>query len=107
MIYHPIDFFILRSIFKSKTKISTWDLAKKYNWNDSCKKNSSYWRFRCNKILQRLRVMEDAGLIIVLEKEYNIIKENVKLKKLKLPDGKIKECLWIKETGNKWQIFET
>lgn len=116
MIYKDLDFFILRNILSSKLRISTWILARKFNWDDRTlekNKDDYYWTKKCNNIIKRLKVMEKEGLIVIFKNkfngnkaEYNLVGENVKIKKIKLPDGKYRQCLFIKETNSKWQIFE-
>ncbi len=106
MIYHEIDLFLLESILRSKSRISTWILAKKF-FNES--EENRYLTKKCNLIIKRLNVMKKSGLIVIQknknENNYILDKNRVFIKKLKIK-GKNLNFLFIKETGNGWQIFE-
>lgn len=117
MIYHDLDFFLLKSILNAKTKISPWRLSKMYDWEDkptkfkNKKEEERYFTICNNRILKRLKIMEKEDLIIIFKNkggrgdDYSIVGERVYVQRLKFCDGKKRNCLWIKEKNSAWQIF--
>jgi len=112
MIYHQIDFFIILEIFnsyKKKEMISSWEIAKKYYKDEWEKSNDHIRRNKCNKVRDRLKRMEEEGLILITEngnkKIYNLIAENVFIKKIKI-NNEYRNFLFLKEINSKLQGFE-
>ena len=112
-----LDLFILHKIIDSALnhkEITTWEIAKAYNWGYTREKTNSFYNDKTNSIKYRLDCMEKDGLV---QKEKNLDSEtkrekidyivdgNIKyIQKYKFPDKKIGNCLMVKKI--KWTIYE-
>ena len=116
MIYHPLDFFILKSIIEKDT--TTWEIAKKFEWNDlrQFKDDKEKVRFlynKCECVRQRLLKMSDEGIVIVAKTKnskrkiikFLVVQDKVIFKRCNFPDCSGKS-VYIKESDNKWKVFQ-
>lgn len=111
VVFDDLDFFIIKSIysaFDSGKEITTYKIAKEYDWGDENPKDDRFFNSKTNLVSYRLKKMKEEGFVDI-EKNgdgknvYNLIKENVILSKHKFPDG-YKDAILVDCNG--WCVFE-
>lgn len=113
-----IDLFVIYQMISSALEgkeILTWDIAKKYKWEDKPftfgvdRFENNFYKKKNMVIKYRLECMEKTGIVKIngeegKEKTYTLSSPNIFLKKYRFPDNKIKDVLVIKE--KKWVLYE-
>jgi hypothetical protein len=116
--YDQLDFYLIKSIFLSKKKISTWELTKQFykdNTQDK-KQRMKNLNYKHQLIKKRLKKMAKSGFLFIRKNgdcnplEYILIKERVKFCKHRFPCG-YRDAILILEKNDdnpsKWIIFQT
>lgn len=104
MIFDEVDVHILREILLNK-EISTWQIAKKFNWKEECPKDNDFYDQKNSLINVRLKKMCEAG-IMKKHKEnnrnvYTMLKDKTEyIKRHRFKDC-VSEAISIKDRG-KW-----
>ena len=110
MIYDSLDFFLLKEIYISN-EITTWQLAKKYSWENNEIKNEEFFLKKCDLICKRLKRMAKEDLIFITKEKQNRSVYNLNLKNVifknrhKFPNG-FGKALFLKEKDKKWQVYQ-
>lgn|SRR3990167_2023207 len=118
MLWDKLNLFIISSILEAdaqKKKITTWDIAKSWNWEDKPLSESSrdkgvFYKTKNNLIKYRFKDMAKEG-IMIMEKidgisQATLIRERVRLaKRHKFPDTYSKAVM-IKLFEDKWVIYQ-
>ena len=115
--FDELDFFIMRTIMRDKN-IGTYNLAKKYQWNDLpnlfiTKRNRTHFFNKKTSIINyRLSRLSKEGLAIIEgqgDGKPRIVKlitnKIIYKEKYRFPD-RVKEALLILNKENKWDIFQ-
>ncbi len=119
-----LNFFIIFHIYEAALKgkvITTWDIAKDFEWEDngslSSKTNSNFYHKKSVLVRYKILRMAEEGII---EKtlscnrhkkrpayEFKLNDDKVVIGKLKFPNRKRKsDTIFIKQKDNKWQAME-
>jgi len=109
MNWDNLSFFIISEILKEK-EISTWDIAKRYSWEDKDNRMDSrqkdrYFDIKNGLIKCRLNKMIIEGFVSKDNKTFIIDKNKVMIKKHKFPSG-IRNALIVLDKSKKWSIYE-
>ena len=109
IIWDKLSFFIVSEILREK-EISTWEIAKKYAWEDKNERMDSrqkdrYFSVKSNFIKSRLKKMSEEGFVSSENNIFIIDRNKVLLKKHKFPCG-IRQALIVLDKSKKWNIYE-
>jgi len=117
MIIDELDVFLIRTIAEYALKekeITTWDLAKKYDWGKNWEKLSVLKRKQfldgqSTRITYRLKRMSEEGIVSIKKdnhKNHFVLDGNrIRCIKHTFPNGR-KNAVLIKDSENKWSAFE-
>ena len=86
--------------------VSTYSLAKEFFNYENVEELDA----KANFVSGRLKKLSKVGLIEIKRNSRKRIfilnNDKVTFKRYKLPDGKIKDCVCIKDEKNKWAVYE-
>lgn len=117
MIFHKFDLFILKKIIESYNKgklIGTGNIAREW-WVkpksfESKREEDDYWKEKYDKVGKRLNAMSKDNLVLVSKskgrKEYTLILDNVRIKRVTFPDRSSGKMIFVRENGGDWKAFE-
>lgn len=117
MILNEIDLWLLRTIAEYALKgkeVTTWDLAKKYDWgkrldNLSVLKRTEFMNGKTTVLNYRMKRMAKEGLVSIkkdnLKNHYVLDSDRIRYCKHVFPSGR-KDCIMVLGEDNKWSAFE-
>jgi hypothetical protein len=129
MILDEMDKFILVSILdahKKKSIITTWDIAKKFQWSPNDKglfftdnDENKFYTTKSNFIQRRIERLKEMGIVKIEKEPQNSTKSKKMIKNIYVINGdRIKKsnhqffnnktamALLIKDSSDKWTILE-
>jgi len=109
IIWDKLSFFIVSEILLEK-EIGTWEIAKRYDWEDKNERMDSrqkdrYFTLKTNFIKTRLKKMIEEGFVSKSKNIFIIDRDKIMLKKHKFPCG-IRDSLIVFDKSKKWNIYE-
>ena len=116
MIISELDIYLIKEIAESVLRgedITTWDLAKKYDWGEdlsklSVLKRTEFINGRTTSLNYRMQRMSKEGLVTIRKEDgknhYVLDSDRIRYCKHKFPSG-IKDCIMVLD-DNKWAVFE-
>lgn len=118
MIYDSLDFFLLKSflVLKKDQITTTWTIAENFNWDDKPQRfennlvRDDYFTGKNSLVTLRINKMVKEGIFIKKRNGdnkniYVLLPKKVVLSKKKMPDGKLYNCILIKEE-KRWCCFQ-
>jgi hypothetical protein len=106
VILDSLDLFILKEILDNK-ECSTWDIAKKYNWNHQTKDLD--YTGKSILVGRRLYRMQKEEILKIeksgIKNVFILFGEKVKKEKHKFPNGR-REAILVQDKDEKWMAIQ-